>query len=495
MAFKFLTGLIVAIVVILTGGCDRQPPVETLHKEIAETLENDFKPGLFELISVRRLGSMANRDADTDDKRLTVYFNVQLRFREAFDLTRWDGLNGASIAFLLGATEQGVDGIRQGGNSENDILRVRGSRVYALRYGQWRALPTAHRKLSITEKAAETQRLIKHLGELSERSAGRLGGTEQAIIDNELALSVKRIERALDRQARIFSAASASPQGAYYRYIQALEDNAKKLGFRVHNYPTQGSVENCLLVQSRSVDIAIVQSNITALAASGEGPFKQHGPLPDIRAIAALFPEYLQIVVANKAGIQNLDTLKGKRIDLGLPESGTRTDSLRVLNTAGLSLPDFAEIHESGLETAVKAMRAGELDAFFTTLQAPGHALQDLLASGEARLLSLSDEVLRNMQDQHGVYRPVVLPAYTYPGQHEPVSTLGLTATLIVHSELPDARVEQLLDGLFNSISTVAQDNLRVTLLSAQTAREGITIPLHPAANRYLNTFDNTKRK
>jgi TRAP transporter TAXI family solute receptor len=489
-----IPGFFFAFMALLIGGCDRQPSVETLHSEIAETLDHEFRKDLFELVSVRRLGSSPFQDAVTGDQRLTVYFNVQLRFHEAFDLTRWDSLNGASLAFLLGATEKGIDGIRQGGNSANDILRVHGSRVYALRQGQWRALPTAHRKPPATETAAEAQRLISRISELAEYSATRLGGAEQAIIDKELTQSVKRIERALDRQAKIFSAASGPSEGAYSRYIKALEKNARSLGFGVRNYSTHGSVENCQLIQSGSVDIAIAQSNITALAVDGEGLFKPQGRLSEIRAVTALFPEYLQLVVASKAGIKNLAALKGKRIDLGLPESGTRVDALRLLDAAGLGLPDFAEIHESGLDTAVSAMRAGELDAFFTTLQAPAHALQPLLAQGEAQLLSLPAGVQRNMRAQHGVYRLATLAANTYPGQREPVSTLGVTATLIVRSDLPDARVEQLLDGLFRSVPTLAQDNLRVALLSARTAREGVIIPLHPAADRYFTKLDEAKQ-
>ena len=98
------------------------------------------------------------------------------------------------------------------------------------------------------------------------------------------------------------------------------------------------------------------------------------------------------------------------------------------------------------------------------------------------------------MLQRHGVYRQAILPAHTYPGQHEPVSTLGVTATLIVRLDLADARVEQLLDGLFKSVRTVAQANLRVTLLSPRTAREGLSIPLHPASDRYFDKLNEAKR-
>ncbi len=109
----------------------------------------------------------------------------------------------------------------------------------------------------------------------------------------------------------------------------------------MRNLATQGSVENCQLVQAGGVDLAIVQSNIAALAIEGKGPFKEGGRLPDIRALSALFPEYLQLVVAKGADIKDLSALKGKRIDIGLPNSGTRVDTLRLLDALGLRLLGF----------------------------------------------------------------------------------------------------------------------------------------------------------
>jgi TRAP transporter TAXI family solute receptor len=477
--------LLIPMHLLLLGACERGPDEATLRTEITETLETNFKPGLFELVSLRRMGSTPRSEAETGDKRLIIYFNTRLRFREAQDLTAWDGLNGASLAFLLGASESGIQGIRSGGNSIGDILQIHGSRAYALRSGQWR--PIALRR-PILASSSETQatRLIEGLSQLAEQTAGRRGGAEQAIVERELGEAKRRIERQLDKLSQIFAAAGGPSQGAYHRYLQALERNAGKTGISLRSYDTQGSVENCLLVQSGAVDISIAQSNIAALALSGEGPFKSRGKQADLSAVSALFPEYLQLVARSRTGIRRLEDLRGKRIDIGLPESGTRVDTLRVLEAAGLRLQDFSEIREQGLNNAVAALRKGELDGFFTTLQAPAHALQDLLAPGEAQLLSLATEVQRKVIEQHAVYRAATLPANSYPGQAEPVATLAVTAMLIARRDLPNHRVERLLDGLFKSVEVVAQENLRVGLLSPRTALEGVTLPVHPAAKRFL---------
>lgn len=473
------------LLTLLISACEHGPDETALKTELADVLEKDFKPGLFDLVSLRRMGSASRREAESDDKRMMVYFNTRLRFREPHDLTAWDGLNGASLAFLLGASESGIQGIRSGGNNTGDILQIHGSRSYALRNDQWRSIP--HSRPSRADlDTGETTRLIESLDQLAIRTAGRRGGTEQAVIERELGEAKQRIERQLDKLSQIYAAASGPSQGAYHRYFRALERTAGKTGISLRTYETQGSVENCLLVQTAAVDIGIAQSNIAALAHSGKGPFKSRGKQAELVAVAALFPEYLQLVVRSDADIQGLQDLRGKRFDIGLPESGTRVDTLRVLDAAGLRLQDFAEIREQGLNYAVTMLNAGELDGFFTTLQAPGYALQDIISRGEARLISIPPEVTHEVVDGHAVYRSALLPAHTYPGQATPVATLAVTAMLISRRDLPDIRVEKLLQGMFKSVDALARENLRVGLLSPRTAMEGLTLPLHPAAKRLL---------
>ncbi len=474
------------VVLLLVAACDKQPGEETLRTEVSGLLEREFAPELFDITSLRRMGSAPSRDKATGDQRQTVYFNAQLRFRKDFDLTAWDHLSATSLAFLLGATERGITGIRQGGNRAGDVLRVHGSRMYALRQGTWRPLLVAADRNPGFGQSAETSNIIAKISALAEQAVRRYGGAEGALIDRELQASLERIQRQLDQLAEVLSVASGPAGGAYHRYIQLLEDNVGRTGFGVRNLTTQGSVQNCQLVQSGSVDLAIAQSNIAALAIAGEGPFRQQGRLKDIRALSALFPEYLQVVVTQGSNINSLAALKGRRIDIGVPDSGTRVDALRLLATIGLKLPDFAEVRESGLEDAVQAMRAGELDAFFTTLQAPTPALQNLFASNAVRLVPITPETRTAMLDTHGVYRHATIAAHTYPGQHTPVPTLSVTATLIVRADLPDARVAKILDQLFDSATTLARENLRLTLLSRQRAQEGVLIPMHTAVGDYF---------
>ena len=136
-------------------------------------------------------------------------------------------------------------------------------------------------------------------------------------------------------------------------------------------------------------------------------------------------------------------------------------------------------------------LRTGELDGLFTTMQAPGHVLQHIIARGEARLISLPPEVQRKVVAEHARYRMALIPAHTYPGQTAPAATLAVTAMLVTRQDLPDKWVEQLLQSLFKSVDVLTQVNLRVGLLSPRTATEGLTLPLHPAAKRLIERLDS----
>jgi TRAP transporter TAXI family solute receptor len=196
----------------------------------------------------------------------------------------------------------------------------------------------------------------------------------------------------------------------------------------------------------------------------------------------------VHVIVNAKSGITTLEGLKGKRIDIGLPESGSRVDALRIIEALDYRLSDFAEVQEKGLAGAINSLRNGTLDGFFVTIHAPARALQDLAATAEIRILPLHEKQVRNLTSG-GIYIPYTLPAKTYPGQVQPVTTIGLTAMLIGNRIMPDERVMELLDTMLKSVNVVARKEMRAAFISQQTAQTGISIPLHPAAETFYAPF------
>ena len=280
---------------------------------------------------------------------------------------------------------------------------------------------------------------------------------------------------------------ASGPQGGRYHGIaQLLEDHLRRNEVRTNNYETQGSAENCALVQDRAIDIAMAQNNVAAMAYQGVDFFKDQGAMTDLRAVASLYPELVHIVVPQSSDIASLQDLKGKRIDIGLPHSGSRIDALKILQAAGLKLSDFAAVTEQDLRSAIAALQLDELDAFFITIEAPTAALQNLAVAFPIRLLALDTEGFELDAEPFNAYMPMTIPANTYPRQNQSVTTIGVSALFIAHKDLPDQRIWDLLDAMMQSLDALAEESVKAAYISRQTAQTGITIPLHPGAQAYF---------
>src|SRR5689334_24433710 len=161
---------------------------------------------------------------------------------------------------------------------------------------------------------------------------------------------------------------------------------------------TQGSVENLRMVGAGRIESGIAQSDIVSWAYAGTGIFAADGPLKNLRAIASLFPESLQLVVRDDSGIRTLADLRGKRISLGQPASGTIADARVVLAAAGLTEKDMmAEYLRPG--TAAANVKDGTLDGFFIIGGVPVPAIRDLAAETPVRLIPIDDSILAKMRE------------------------------------------------------------------------------------------------
>lgn len=484
--FSFV--VLLPLICVLLVACERGPNDDQLREQIQQMLETDFKAGLFEVVSLKRLGSTPSKEQATTDERLIVYFNTRLKFLEDYNLSAWDQLNIGSLSFLLGATEDGLSGFRPGGNQQGDILEVHGTTQYALRSGDWQSIRFASDGTEGQVKTEEpkVKKLLDSLNATYEANSARLGGKEIAILEKELNQANRKINRQLDALGNVFSMASGPEGGSYYVIAQALENHLRKKKVRTNNYETEGSAENCRLVQNNAIDVAMTQNNVATMAYQGSDFFKTKGAMSDIRAIASLYPELVHIVVLQESGIESLQDLKGKRIDIGLPNSGSRIDALKILLAAGLKLSDFSAVTELDLKSAIAALKNGELDAFFVTIEAPTPALQSLAATNPISFLPLELSNLERKADWLKAYIPITMPAHTYPRQATSISTLGVSALLIAHKDLPDKRVWVLLDAMMQSLGAMAEDSVKAAFISRQTAQTGITIPLHPGARSYF---------
>jgi uncharacterized protein len=272
---------------------------------------------------------------------------------------------------------------------------------------------------------------------------------------------------------------------------------------------TQGSIENLLEVGAGQLESGFAQSDIARWAYAGDGPgaaprcrspqaaeaqkrdiglqlLKSRGAMPNLRVIAALFPEDLHIVVRAESAIRSLKDLKGKRIGIGEPESGTLADARLVLDAAGISECDVSP-RFLRLAPAAEGLASGEIDAFFVVAGAPVPAVAEIASLTPVRLVPIDPAALKRLMGRPPFFRADTIAGGTYPGIDEPVQTVSVTALWMVGA----ASAEPLVYAITRSLW---QDTTRRLLDFAHPAGRRIRIatalgesgvPLHPGAARY----------
>jgi TRAP transporter TAXI family solute receptor len=261
-------------------------------------------------------------------------------------------------------------------------------------------------------------------------------------------------------------------------------------GVKLRQRHTEGSVENARLLARGEADYAIIQGDVAAAAVAGTDVFSRGGPLDGLRAIGGLFPEPIQVVVAAGSPIRDIAELRGTRVSVGTPDSGTRYDAVAVLEAYGLKQDDLAEARGDTVSAAITRLRRGQIDAFFLTAAAPNRMLQQLATTMELRLLPVKGAALEALATARPGLTPIVLPANTYPGQKLEVSTVASAALFVTTIDAPDTEVMRVTDLIFKQVpkergttgtSGTSADLVKV---SAENELRGVTIPLHPGAAR-----------
>ena len=257
---------------------------------------------------------------------------------------------------------------------------------------------------------------------------------------------------------------------------------------------TQGSVENAREVGSGRLDGGIVQADIAALAYAGKGEFSSKNRISSLRVLASLYPEMLQIVVRQDSRITSLAGLKGKRISLDTPASGSQTAARAVLSQAGIKLTDLRPVYVD-LGTATEQMREGKLDGFFYVGGTPAPAIAQLGETLQLRLLPVPAGLVARLQKTDPYYGSGTIAQDTYKGVTA-TETLSVHALLVVNEKLPDELAYGILRSLWHKSASAMFNSghpqgKAIQLTSALT---GISIPLHPAAERYYGAAGLLKR-
>jgi TRAP transporter TAXI family solute receptor len=246
---------------------------------------------------------------------------------------------------------------------------------------------------------------------------------------------------------------------------------------------TKASVENLNLLQSGRGEIAFALGDSVEDAWNGVEDAGFKAPLTRLRAIAATYPNYIQIVASKESGIKTLEDLKGKRISVGAPKSGTELNARAIFKAAGLSYEDMARVEFMPYAESVELIKNRQLDA---TLQSSGlgmAAIRDLAAMVPITFVAIPKEVVSKINSQ--AYQAKVIPAGTYDGQDEDVPTAAIVNLLVSHEKVSDEVAYQMTKLMFDNLARLRTAHSASNDISLETATAALPIPLHPGAERF----------
>ncbi len=279
--------------------------------------------------------------------------------------------------------------------------------------------------------------------------------------------------------------ATGGTSGTYYPFGSAIAQifNTRIENMNVTARATGASVENLKLIGRKEAELAIVQNDMTDYAYNGTEAFKD-GKVENVRAIATLYPEVIQIVALNSSGINTLTDIRGKRFSVGASGSGVEANARQMFQAAGMTYNDFTANYLSFSDSA-DAYKDRSIDGFVFVSGIPNTAIQDIASTSELKFLSLSDDIITSIVLKYPFYTEYVIPAGTYKGQDTDVKTVAVNATLVVGSEVSEKVVYGLTKVLFENRPELAAAHAKGQLLTLETAVKGVSVPYHPGAEKY----------
>ncbi len=248
---------------------------------------------------------------------------------------------------------------------------------------------------------------------------------------------------------------------------------------------SDGAVANVLAVDAGRAESGLAQGDVIAEAVKGAGPFRKAGSQRAVRIVADLFPEDVHLLVARAAKIQSVADLKGKRVSLGAPSSGTSVTVHAILAAYNLSEARMKARHDAS-DVDAQLLQQGQLDAFFFVGGRPVDLVDDLIARGVARLVPIDGKGRDRLVKAVPALAPDVIPAGTYRGTPA-VQTVSVRALWIVNAQVPDGLVYGLTRALFDPGNRDALNGgLRsAAMIRLDSATENLPAPLHPGAARF----------
>ena len=248
---------------------------------------------------------------------------------------------------------------------------------------------------------------------------------------------------------------------------------------------SRGSVDNVNAIISGLRNSGFAQSDVAYWAYTGTGTMEGKEPAKDLRTIAALFQEHIHLVALKKSNINSVKDLKGKRVSLDEPGSGTYVDAKLILESNGLSTNDVKAEALKG-KAATDALRNGKVDAIFVVAGYPTGAIVELASAVDIKLVPIDGSGAKALTSKYGFFSESPIPSGTYEGV-DTVNTVAVGAQWFTSAKEDTDLIYKITKALWNKESRKLMDvgHAKGKTITPDTALSGVGVPLHPGAEKF----------
>jgi TRAP transporter TAXI family solute receptor len=289
------------------------------------------------------------------------------------------------------------------------------------------------------------------------------------------------------QENRFITIATGGSSGAYFALggtlSNLLNDNLDYVNASVQS--TGASAVNSTLIGEGKVELAFAMNDVVNYAYTGTETFVDKGAVENIRGIASLYPNFVQVITVEGTGINEISDLKGKKVGVGAPGSGTEVNARQILQAHGLTYDDIDADFLSYAE-AVEQIKNGAVDAAFLTSGIPNAAIMDLATTKDVKIVPIRKDVIEALAKDYPFYSSEMIPADTYDNA-EDVETAAVMTLLVTSSDVPEDVVYDITKTLFENLDAMGNTHASGKKISLDKVEIGMPIPLHPGAQKYYD--------
>ena len=273
-------------------------------------------------------------------------------------------------------------------------------------------------------------------------------------------------------------------QNVLYNSIADMMNKANPGKYSFAIEASTGSAENARLLAMGETDFGTMGMDMTLSCYNAEGEFEGL-PAEQIMHVATHSGTgaTVHVITSAKSDINSIPDLAGTKFGVTAGMMAGYLDD--VLWAYDMTTDDLGSVVNLSLSDLCTALQDGNIDAFLYATPAPGTNFTDLAMSFGIKVVDIGQEAVDKLMAEKPWYHTVVIPAGTYDGCDEDITTFAQYTALCARADVPEETVYNLVKTMMENADALEAVHKNAAGTCPERGIEGALIPMHPGAERY----------